>query len=275
MRLPNSKIKPCIIILKAHIWNKYHLESPLYFLSGGEKRRKKKKKGRKLLWQKSCFSLWLSRKEDIITRKNAQILTVQWSQHFQAEKVRKDWPNRTDRSRLILFCLSSLSFEGDEDNEPSYIDPEGKPLKLTWITVFVYIQWLLAASKAWFPVEQFKSAFSFLIPCIYSKSGSGVFWVFGSFFERKFLLHIFSSKGFAPHELTEQAVYNPSVHAPWALAGASGDMALGLSWEAWVLDWGLGKSACSGLWPSHYLRDSSHRGDYGNGHKLRPSLTVC
>lgn len=190
MRLHNSKIKPCIIILKAHIWNKYHLESPLYFLSRGEKRRKKKKAENSSDKSLAFLSGW-AEKKTLSPEKNAQILTIWWSQHFQAEKVRKDWPNRTDRSRLILFCLSSLSFEGDEDNEPSYISPEGKPLKLTWITVFVYIQWLLTASKAQFPVEQFKSAFAFLIPCIYSKSGFGVFWVFGSFFERKFLLCIF------------------------------------------------------------------------------------
>lgn len=133
---------------------------------------KREKSGK--LWQRSCFSPWL-RKEDIITRKIAQILTVQWSHHFQVEEVWIDWPERTVRSRFILFCLSSLSFKRGQDNEPSYMSPEGKPLKLAWTTAFVYKQWLLAPPKVWFSVQLFKSAFTFPIAYIYSKSGFGFF----------------------------------------------------------------------------------------------------
>lgn len=145
----------CIIVKLNHVssfWKHTSETNIIYSLHSifwaEERKEEKKKKAENSSDKSLAFLSGWAEKKTLSPEKNAQILTVWWSQHFQAEKVRKDWPNRTDRSRLILFCLSSLSFEGDEDNEPSYISPEGKPLKLTWITVFVYIQWLLTASKA-------------------------------------------------------------------------------------------------------------------------------
>lgn len=130
------------------------------------------------------------------TGKMAQILTVQWSQLFQVEEVRIDWPNRTGRSRLILFCLRSLSFEGGKDNEPSYMSPNGRPLKLTQITTFVYTQSYLQLLKSGFQYNYSSLHSHFLL--LLSIPNTGLGFLVCLFLEKMPSTYFFQVKGL-PH----------------------------------------------------------------------------